>query len=92
MAETETEGRQDRARDSEESPPAAESPPESREEPEGAGGPSIVVALREALSGRTPLSADEGGEEPEGTGGGPSEEPAAASEPAAAEKVGWFRR
>lgn len=92
MADREPEDRQNGAPDPEASPAAAEPPPESEEETEGSGGLSIVGALREALSGKTPLSADEGGAEPEATDGGPSDEPAPATEPAATEKGGWFRR
>jgi len=92
MADKEPEDRQDGTPDPEASPATAESPPESEEQPEGSGGLSIVGALREALSGKTPLSAEESGAEPEGTNGGPPDEPEAAAEPAAAEKGGWFRR
>ena len=93
MADKEPEDRQDGAPDPEASPAAGEPTPEPEEEPEGPGGLSIVGALREALSGKTPLSADDGGAGSEGTDGGPPEEPAPAPEPApAAEKGGWFRR
>ena len=92
MTEKDSEDRQDAAPDSEESPSAAESPPESEEETEESGGLSIVGALREALSGKTPLAAEEGSAEPEGTDEGPSDEPAAAAKPTATEKGGWFRR
>ena len=96
MAASESEDRQDGAPDSPEGRAVPESPlesPESEEEPEEAGGLSIVGALREALSGKTSPSADEGGADPEGTDRGLSDGmAAAAADPAAAEKVGWLRR
>ena len=92
MADKESEDRQDGTPAPEASPAAAEPPPESEEAPEGSGGLSIVGALREALSGKKPLSADEGNAEPEETDGAASDGPAAAPEPTATEKGGWFRR
>ena len=81
MADQEPEDRQEGAPDPEASSAAAESPAEPEEEAEGSGGLSIVGALREALSGKTPLSADDGGAEPEGTDGEPPDRRRRTSEP-----------
>ena len=59
------------------------------EESEESGGLSIVGALREALSGRTPHSAEESAGEPEGDADGRSDDPEAAAD---GQRGGWLRR
>ena len=99
MAEKESEDRQDGVPDPEESPASGETPAEATEESEEPGGLSIVGALREALSGRKPLSADDvGGDREEAAEGPDSKDPVPAAEGGAAsgssspDRGGWFRR
>ena len=92
MAEREPEDRQDGTPDPEGNRVAEEPRPESTQDSEEPGGLSIAGALREALSGKTPLSNDESGGEPEGADAGPSDEAGEVPDPAAPEKVGWLRR
>ena len=99
MAEKKSEDRQDGVPDPEESPAAGETPAEVTEESEEPGGLSIVGALREALSGRKPLSADDVGRDREEAAEGPdSKDPVPAAEGGAAsgssspDRGGWFRR
>jgi len=68
------------------------SPPESSEGSEEPGGLSIAGALREALSGKTPVPGEEGSGEPERADEGPSDEEGVATDPSGADKGGWFRR
>ena len=94
MAEKEPEDRQDGTPDPEEAPRASESPPQSEEDSEDSGGLSIVGALREALSGKTPNSAK--GEDGEGAAGEPDRQPPASNETAGDSEAepagGWLRR
>ena len=92
MAEKESEERPDGLPDPGENGAAEGTPRESPEEPEESGGLSIVGALREALSGKTSLSAEEGAAEPEGATDGPSDDPKVAAGSSDAEKGGWLRR
>ena len=99
MAEKESEDRHDGVPDPEESPGSGETPAEVTEESEEPGGLSIVGALREALSGRKPLSADDvGGDREEAAEGPDSKDPVPAAEGGATsgssspDRGGWFRR
>ena len=99
MAEKKSEDRQDGVPDPEESPASGETPAEVTEESEEPGGLSIVGALREALSGRKPLSADDvGGDREEAAEGPDSKDPVPAAEGGATsgssspDRGGWFRR
>ena len=99
MAEKEPEDRKNRAPDPEESPVSDESPEEVTEEPEESGGLSIVGALREALSGRKSLSADDDGGDGEEAAGPPdpndevsAAEGVATSGSPSPERGGWFRQ
>ena len=99
MAEKESEDRHDGVPDPEESPESGETPAEATEESEEPGGLSIVGALREALSGRKSLSADDvGGDREEAADGPDSRDPVPGAEGGATsgspspDRGGWFRR
>ncbi len=99
MAEKESEDRHDGVPDPEESPVSGKTPAEVTEDSEEPGGLSIVGALREALSGRKPLSADDvGGDREEAADGPDSKDPVPAADDGATpgspspDRGGWFRR
>ncbi len=94
MTEKDSEDRPDVTTEPEESPAAAASPSGSEEETEESGGLSIVGALREALSVKSPVSAR--GSDGEETAREPDPQPDAGGEPADSPEPspagGWFRR
>lgn len=94
MAEKESEDRQDGTPPPAEGAAASGPAPKAEEEPEESGGLSIVGALREALSVKTPVSAK--GNDGEEAPGEPDRQPPDSSETAGDSggepADGWFRR
>ena len=94
MAGKESEDRHDGVPDPEESPVSGETPAEVTEDSEEPGGISIVGALREALSGRSSLSAK--GSDGEEAADDPDKQPSASDKeegaPDSTDGGGWLSR